>query len=98
MEDSNLLRPNNQGDSVQLPQNGSLDNMAVYPEVFCKLKPIIVIMCDTLVSSGTYPNQQDVDDISDYIYDEFCRMYPDMKEYMQYGHESGTNEVAPPLL
>lgn len=56
---------------------------AMYPEIHYKLEPFISNTCDAIESSGVMPSQQDVDDITDGIYDDFCKMYPDMANYMK---------------
>ena len=56
---------------------------ALYPEIHYKLEPFISNTCDIIESSGVMPSQQELDEITDNIYDEFCQMYPDMENYMK---------------
>ena len=55
---------------------------AMYPEIHYRLEPFISTTCDKIESSGVMPSQQELDDITDDIYDDFCAMYPDMADYM----------------
>jgi hypothetical protein len=56
---------------------------AIYPEIYYKLKPYIVMACDVMDSCGAMiPTQQQVEQMSDGIYDDVCKMYPDMADYM----------------
>lgn len=56
---------------------------AIYPEVYYKLKPYITMAGDILTSSGSeMPTQQQLDDMTDEVYDEFVKSNPDMADYM----------------
>lgn len=53
-----------------------------YPEVFYKVQPYIMMACDEIDANGSMmPTQEMIDNISDSIYDDVCRMYPDIAEY-----------------
>lgn len=58
---------------------------ALYPELHFKLKPFISATCDAIDAAGKMPSQQELDDITDDIHDEFCKMHPDMANYMNAG-------------
>lgn len=69
---------------------------SVYPEVYYKLKPYISMACDLMDSYGIIvPTQQQVDDMVDGIYNDFCRMYPDMSEYMKNDGSGGVSDPPP---
>jgi len=69
---------------------------AMHPEIQYKLEPFIASTCDAIMSSGVMPSQQEMDDIIDDIYDEFCQMYPDMADYMQASYiENDMPEAVP---
>jgi hypothetical protein len=56
---------------------------AVYPEIFYKLQPYILMASDVMGTYGTtMPTQQQVEQMSDGIFEDFCKMYPDMATYM----------------
>ncbi len=55
---------------------------ALYPEVLYKLEPFIASTCDAIRSAGIMPNQQEIDDITDEILDDFLKMHPEMERYM----------------
>lgn len=55
---------------------------AIFPEIYYKLKPYISMTCDLIFSYGMMPTQQQLEEASDGIYNDFCAMYPDMAEYM----------------
>lgn len=56
---------------------------AIYPEIYYKLKPYITMTIDIIFLNGAMmPTQQQLEDMSDGIYDDFCAMYPDMADYM----------------
>lgn len=53
-----------------------------YPEVFYKVQPYIMMVCDEMdANDSAMPTQETIDNISDSIYDDVCRMYPDIAEY-----------------
>lgn len=63
---------------------GNMANQIVYPELFYKLQPFIIMACDQMdtYSFGTMiPTQDMVEQLSDNIHDDVCRIYPDIAEY-----------------
>lgn len=57
---------------------------AVYPEVYYKLKPFVSMVCDAINPCGDMMfTQQQVDQIVDGIYDDACKMYPEMSDYLR---------------
>ena len=65
---------------------------AMYPEIHYKLEPFISMTCDAIEATGMMPSQDEMDDITDGIYDDFCRMHPDMANYMK----ANENDNDPP--
>ena len=56
----------------------------VYPEVFYKLQPYIMMVCDQMDAyNGAMPNQNMLDQMSDNIYSDMMEMYPDMSDYVR---------------
>lgn len=54
----------------------------VYPEVFYRLQPYIVMVCDEMDTFGSeMPSQVMIEQMTDSIYDDVCRMYPDLADY-----------------
>ena len=54
----------------------------VYPEIFYKLQPFIMMVCDQMDPYGTMmPTQEMIEQMTDNIYSDICRMYPDVAEY-----------------
>jgi hypothetical protein len=98
--------PENPGDLGAVPytapnmQENAVNRRALFPEIYYRLKPFISMACDVINSSGTAPTQQDMDDMTDNIYDEFTRMYPDMADYMKQNAESAgeANEAVPTIV
>ena len=58
-------------------------DQAVYPEVFYKVQPFIVMACDQMEAMGGMPTQSMIDQMTDRIYEDVCQMYPEMAEYAQ---------------
>lgn len=53
-----------------------------YPEVYYKLQPYILIACDQMDSFGPMmPSQEMIEQMGDGIYEDVCRMHPDLAEY-----------------
>lgn len=68
----------------------------VYPEICYKLEPYITMACDLMDSSGIdVPTRQQVDEMVDRIYNEFCNTYPDMAEYMGKNMGDAVNDPPP---
>ncbi|MEA4894312.1 MAG: hypothetical protein VB064_03520 [Oscillospiraceae bacterium] len=55
---------------------------SVYPEIYYKLMPFISMTCDLIFSYDMMPTQEKLEEMSDGIFDDFCKMYPDMSDYM----------------
>ncbi len=96
--------PNEQGAmpyaAPNIQENAGNRN-AMFPEIYYRLKPFISMACDMVNSSGITPTQQELDEMTDDIYDEFLRMYPDMAEYMQQNAENAgvdANEAVPTIV
>ena len=62
--------------------DNAMMNMPVYPEIYYKLMPFISMTGDLLFSYGMMPTQQQLEEVSDGIFNDFCTMYPDMASYM----------------
>lgn len=76
--------PNTQFSTQYSPQeiNDLVMHRVVYPEVFYKLQPFIMICCDQMDMYGdAMPTQEMLDQMTDGIYNDVCRMYPDIAEY-----------------
>lgn len=68
------------------PAQANMANVMAYqtafPEIYYKLQPYVMMVCDQLESFGTtMPSQEMLDNISDSIYDDMCKRYPDLAEY-----------------
>jgi len=55
----------------------------LYPEIFYKLQPFIMMVCDQMEYSSVMPNMEMVQQMTDGIYDDVSQMYPDLVEYMR---------------
>lgn len=56
----------------------------VFPEIFYKLQPYVLMVCDRLDSFGsTMPSQDMIDNICDGIYDDVCKRDPELAKYLQ---------------
>ncbi|MBW7571992.1 hypothetical protein [Caproiciproducens faecalis] len=65
-----------------MPMMENMANQMVYPEIFYKLQPYIMLVCDQMDTfSSLMPTQEMVEHMTDSIYDDVCRMYPDIAEY-----------------
>ena len=61
----------------------------IYPEIYYKLQPYIMVVCDQMDIYNSVPTQEMVESMTDAIYD-VVRMFPDMAEYVR---EHENNEV-----
>lgn len=71
---------------------------AMFPEIHYKLRPFITVTCDALEASGMMPNQDELDNITDNIYEEFIKMHPDMENYMNAGGSTDPMQEAVPTF
>jgi hypothetical protein len=90
------MSPSSYYPSQVMPMMG---NQMVYPEIFYKLQPYIMIVCDQMDTFGSMmPTQEMVEQMTDNIYDDVCRMYPDIAEYARdYDKKAKDDPPDPPL-
>lgn len=61
--------------------NQEYANLA-YPEIYYKVQPYVMMMCDEMEAYGAMmPTHEMVEEYTDRIYDNVCKMYPDMGEW-----------------
>jgi hypothetical protein len=72
----------------------NLPMQLVYPEIFYRLQPFIILVCDQFKNYNVIPTQEMVEQVSDNIYSEACQMYPDLRNY----NFNQTNNDDPPLI
>jgi hypothetical protein len=82
--------------AVKPVMENAMTYRAIYPEVYYKLKPYISMTCDLIFSYGMMPTQQQLEEMSDGIYNDFCTMYPDMADYMSKSGEKDDPPGDPP--
>jgi hypothetical protein len=73
----------NQMNTANMPNmKANLSNQVVYPEIYYKLQPHIMMVCDQMDAYGDgMPTQEMVEQTTDNIYDDVVRLYPDVAEY-----------------
>ncbi|UOO38225.1 hypothetical protein IZU99_02930 [Oscillospiraceae bacterium CM] len=80
--DQQMIMPDTPNNAQTLAENVK-SYRAMYPEVYFKLKPFITSTSDIIRSTNSMlPAQEELDTICDDILSDFCRMHPDMEEYM----------------
>lgn len=75
-------RLDNQSETPDMMQDYPMGYRSVYPEIYYKLTPFVSMTCDLIFSYNMMPTQEKLEEMSDGIYDDFCKMYPDMCDYM----------------
>lgn len=68
----------------------------IYPEVFYRLQPYIMMVCDQMEYGSVMPTMETVQHMTDNIYDDVCRMYPDLAEYVR-NNENKAKDDPPPF-
>lgn len=72
---------------------------ALYPEIVYKLQPYILMACDEMDTYGiAMPTQQQMENMSDSICENVCRMYPDMRSYLHSGDTASDPPDDPPFV
>jgi hypothetical protein len=67
----------------------------VYPEMYYRMQPYIMMVCDKMDANNMdMPSQEMVERISDSIYDDM-RKNPDIAEYMQSQDQAASDGAAP---
>lgn len=78
----NIMRNNPQMPGKS-PAPQSVPTAATYPEIYYKLQPYLFLVHDSFASIGRNPTQDELDQISDTIYDDICSRDPDLKMYLE---------------
>ncbi len=62
----------------------------MYPDVYYKVQPYVMMVCDEMDDYDDYemPSQEMIWQMSDRIYDDVCKMYPEYAEYDRYSEMS----------
>lgn len=95
-EMSNMMKSNSQM-AVNPSNSQSMNTAVTYPEIYYKLQPYIMLVSDSLASLGKNPTQDELDMISDSIYDDICRRDPDLKAYLEKYETNDPPANDPPL-
>jgi len=66
---------------VEPVMEGAMVCKLVYPEVYYRIQPHVMMVCDEMDTNYIMPTQEMVEQMSDNIYNDVIRMYPDMEEY-----------------
>lgn len=62
--------------------NDLMNYRIAYPEIYYKCQPFVMMACDQLDALTTeMPTQEMIEIMSDNLYDDISRMYPDLVEY-----------------
>lgn len=81
---------------AKVPQSNVSPAMAyqmAFPEIYFKLQPYIMTVCDQLDATGAaMPTQDMLDRISDSIYDDMRTRNPDLAEYMKSQEEKANSD------
>lgn len=72
----------NEGNIMNSLAEETRKQRSMYPEIFYKLEPFICSTCDAIDAIGIMPTQEELDKITDDIYEDFRNMHPDLAEYM----------------
>lgn len=68
---------------------------ATYPELYYKLRPHIDMACDLVGTYGSVmPTRKQLEQLSDGIFEDFCKLYPEMSGYM---HRDDPQDDPPPF-
>jgi len=86
--DPNMLSPKYaQKESMM---EGRMLPCAVYPEMFYRLQPYIMMVCDQAEANGIeMPTQEMIESITDNIYDDMIKNNPDIAEYLRSQEQQG---------
>lgn len=94
----NLQAATNPAQTIKIAQPNVSPAMAyqmAFPEIYYKLQPYIMMVCDQMEPINSMPTQDMMDNISDSIFDDMCKRYPDLAEY---AHSQEENASANPII
>lgn len=63
----------------------NMNYQCVYPDVYYKVQPFVMMACDEMDACNCgMPSHDMVRQMSDHIYEDICRIHPDLAERDQY--------------
>lgn len=98
MPENESVMPANPNSEAATLVEETKKHRALYPEIHYKLKPFIHVTCDAIQASGMNPTQEDLDEITDNIYDDFNKMHPEMENYMKADNDGEDPPDAVPTI
>lgn len=76
---------------MSMPEQEEMRFRLVYPEIFYKLQPYIIAVCDEMdIFGDEMPSQDMIERIADSICDDMCEMHPDLADYINTGEAAET--------
>lgn len=81
-------------DNMQLlPEMDKKSPCTTYPDIYYRILPYIMMVCDQAEANGIdMPSQETIESITDSIYDDMVRNFPDVAEYMR-SHEQNPSRT-----
>lgn len=68
-----------------MQENENMSYQCVYPDVYYKVQPFAMMACDEMdARGGGMPTCDMIRQISDQIYEDVCRIHPDLAEQDDY--------------
>ena len=74
--------------------SGNLAIQLVYPEIFYRVQPFIILVCDQFENYNITPTQDMIEQFSNSLCTELCQIYPDLKNY----NYNRANNDDPPFM
>jgi len=62
------------------PMQAGMKTPYTYPEIYYIVQPHVLMECDNIEMTGTMPTQDMMDAMCSRIYDNVCRLHPNLKE------------------
>ena len=75
---------------------GAMAYPTVYPEIYYKIQPHIMRVCDEMDMYEVMPSEEMIEHKCDQIYDDVCRIHPDLAEYAREYEKQADNPSDPP--
>jgi len=74
----------------------SIPANVTYPEIYFRLQPYLMMARHSFASLGRNPTQEELDQMSDSIYDDICYRDPGLKEYLNQNQPNDPPAGDPP--
>ena len=95
--DTEMMQPYTETMAMQA-MGSSMTYRSLYPEIYYKIIPYIFMAIDLIFAHGIMPTIEKLEEITEDIFNDFCRMNPDLADYLGGAQAIPAAAIDPPFF